>query len=264
MARGDRTSAGFFAATSLWLFGMLGLGLAYHFLTGTPLRSPGLLWQALELVSGWMGLLLPFAAFAGGLRVCRTSGPPSVLVRAGALAALCYGLLAYVLPVARYWAESPSGSAVEARAPSGAETPEGLKARRAYVVEHPPDHYGFSTDDPLVRPPNWLTYLLHLPGLLAVFSLLSAHLGWTVGLLTGSLPPAPRANARLWVGVGSAVGFMALVAGAGSWVREDPANSGLLAAWGPLLLPGAELAVLSALVRYRLGPWRALIRRHRT
>ncbi len=261
MPRQGRASAGFFTATSLWLFGMVGLGLAYHFLRGPPPQPPGQPWWALEMVSGWLGLLLPFAAFAGGLRVHRTVGPHGVLGRALALAALGYALLAYAAPLARYRAEMPAGAAAEASASFGPATPGGLKARRAYVQEHPPERYGFSVEEPLARPPNWFTYLLYQPAFLAAFTLLSALLGWVGGHLTSPLPPAPRASARGLLGVASSVAFMAAVVAAGDWVRLIPANSALLAAWGPLLVPGSELAVLAALLRYRLGPLRSLTRR---
>ena len=249
MPRTSGPTARFYAATALWLLGMLVVGLAYFLLT-SPLRGP---WRVMEEVVVWTGLFVPLAAFAGGLWVHRMAGPASVLARAVLLAAVSFGLLAYGGPLVTYQGDLAAGLDVETRFPFGPEVPGALRDLRAHVEANPPARPGFSTDRPLTHPPNWLTYLLHLPAALAAFSVLSALLGWVAGFVTIMKPPAPRRNARWFLGVALGVAFMVTLMAAGDWVRRDPAHSGVLAAWGPLLVPGVCLAVLAAIVRRRLG-----------
>jgi len=200
----------------------------------------------------WTGLFVPFAAFAGGLRVHRMAGSGSVLARAVLLAVLSYGLLAYSGPAVAYQDRLAAGLEVDVMFPFGPEVPGGLRALRAHVEANPPARSGFSADA-LALPPNWLTYRLHMPAAVAAFSVLSALLGWIAGYLTITWVPAPRRNARWFLGVALGMVFMVTVMAAGAWVRRDPAHSGVLAAWGPLLVPGVCLAVLAAIVRRRLG-----------
>jgi hypothetical protein len=121
------------------------------------------------------------------------------------------------------------------------------------VEAHPPDSFSFQVDRPLQRPPNWLTYLIHGPAAIAAFAVLSALIGWlTAGLTTGLSPPI-RFSARWAIGLASALSFLLVEFAAGDWVRADPSHSGLLAAWGPLVLPLLILVVLRFLAR-RPGP----------
>jgi hypothetical protein len=253
MPKTSGPTARFYAATALWLLGMLAVGLAYFLLTGPAWRPPGGLWRVMEVVVKWAGLFVPFTAFAGGLRVHRMVGSGSVLAWAVLLAVLSYGLLAYAGPVVNYQVRDAAGLEVEGLFPFGPEVPGFLRALRAHVEANPPAKPGFSTDAPLALPPNWLTYRLHMPAAVAAFSVLSALLGWVAGYVTIMKPPAPRRNARWFLGVALGMVFMVTVVAAGDWVRRDPAHSGVLAAWGPLLVPGVCLAVLAAIVRRRLG-----------
>lgn len=253
MPKTSGPTARFYAATALWLLGMLAVALAHFLLTGPAWRSAPGLWRVMEVVVMWTGLFVPFAAFAGGLRVHRMAGSGSVLARALLLAVLSYGLLAYGGPMVKYQEWRAAGLEVDVMFPFGPEVPGGLRALRAHVEASPPARPGFSTDRPLTHPPNWLTYRLHMPAALAAFSVLSALLGWIAGYLTITWVPAPRRNARWFLGVALGMVFMVTVMAAGAWVRGDPAHSGVLAAWGPLLVPGVGLVVFAAVVRRRLG-----------
>ena len=248
MPKTSGPTARFYAATALWLLGMLAVGLAYSRLTN-PLRGP---WRLMEDVVVLAGLFVPFAAFAGGLWVHRMAGPGSVLARAVLLAAVSYGLLAYGGPLVNYQDYLAASLDVETRFPFGPEVPGALRDLRAHVEANPPAKPRFSAGV-LALPPNWLTYRLHMPAAVAAFSVLSALLGWVAGYVTIMKPPAPRRNARWFLGVALGMVFMVTVVAAGDWVRRDPAHSGVLAAWGPLLVPGVCLAVLAAIVRRRLG-----------
>ena len=138
MPKTSGPTARFYAATALWLLGMLVVGLAYFLLT-SPLRGP---WRVMEVVVKWAGLFVPFAAFAGGLWVHRMAGPASVLARALLLAILSYGLLAYGGPLVTYQGDLAAGLDVETRFPFGPEVPGALRDLRARVETTPPRQTG--------------------------------------------------------------------------------------------------------------------------
>lgn len=133
----------------------------------------------------------------------------------------------------------------------GAPTPSQLRARRGIVIATPPETYSFRRDRPFESPPNWLTYRIHSPVVIALFAILGALLGQLVAFLTSGLSPPARRNARWALGLFSALAFFIAEVAGGAWVRLDPGNSGLAGAWLPMLMPLAELALLAFLVRRR-------------
>ena len=232
----------------LWTSGLLLLAVANQVLSlvvdGQGVSAVKVLLQ----VSGWAGLLLPFCAYAGG--VGWYPAHPGGLVKRGlAVTALSYLLLAYGAPIARFHDMRRSGTDVSASFPSGPRTPGGLLVLRSRVQAEPPTVFSFRIDQPLEAPPNWLTYLLHSPAALAVYSLFSILLGYrTAGLTTGLSPPNRR-NARWAVGLALSVVFFVVEAGGGEWVRADPSRPGILGAWLPMVLPLGFLGVFEVVFR---------------
>jgi hypothetical protein len=236
----------------------MALVLAFQLLGSPEPRILQSAWDALHHLATLSGFLLPFAAFVGGLATSPDRSVRGLVARAAALGLLAYVLQAYVSPVAQYEAQLHRGADTAVRFPMGPEIPSALKAQRDWVENHPPDQFSHSTNAPLEAPPNWLTFLLHTPVAMAAFAIFAALLGWVSALLTSGLSPPARANARWALGVLSGVAFMVTQALAGDWVLGSPSASGVLAAWGPLLLPLLELLLLAGLVRRRRGPLHAL------
>ncbi len=247
--------ASFYARTLGWTGGLLALTVLYRVLTGAALDRTGAAWQIVHLLANGTGLLLPFAAFAGGVATHAVLRARGVALRAGLLVLASWALMAFLSPLAQYRSWVSAGMDGAARFPMGVETPFALAALRSSVVSHPPAEYSFSVERPFQAPPNWLTYLIHSPAAIACFALLAALLGWACARLTLHLPPPPRENALWALGVASSVAFMAAVTAAGEWVRLHPSNPAVLAAWGPLLVPLVELGLLAAVLRRwgRLG-----------
>jgi len=115
----------------------------------------------------------------------------------------------------------------------------------------PPGKFSLHIDRPLEQPPNWLTYRIHSPVVIAGFALLAALMGRGLAGLTTGLSPPRRRIARLGLGLAAALAFFLAHAAGGQWVRADPTNPGVLGAWLPLLVPAAGLAVLEGLGRAR-------------
>jgi len=241
---------GFFGLTALWTGGLVALAMVNQ-AAGDILRTGSLHpAELLSQVPAWIGLVLPFAAFAGGLTAAGLS-TSSVVKRAVLLALLSYGLMAYASPRAQYRARASAGVDVAALHPFGPETPEGIRARRSAVEADPPEAFSFRTSRPLERPPNWLTYLLHSSIALAGFAVLSALLGQRARMLTRGLSPPWRRLAHWALGLASGVLFFGVVLGGGEWVRAHPSRSGVLGAWLPLLVPLVALALLEIQRRTR-------------
>lgn len=250
-ARASGHRPGFFRATAYWTVGLVALAALYDLLVGRPVGGPGALWAVLHRLSGWTGLALPFAAFAGGLASGRRSPPGPVALRALIVVAGSIVLTTAVRPLAEYEVSAALGLDVSARYPTGPRTPLGLVALKERVERDPPDQYRFWTDRPLEVPPNWLTYLVIAPLGMALFAILSALLGLLTGQLTAGLPPPRRAHARWAIGLIGGLAFLTLTVFASAWVRRDPSHSALLAASAPLLLPLLELLFLVRLLRRR-------------
>jgi hypothetical protein len=167
------------------------------------------------------------------------------------VALLTYTVTAILDPVVGYATLERRGLAVAAVADLGPSTPAGLLRRRALIVADPPATYSFDIDRPLDRPPNWLTYELHLPAALALVAVLHTLLGLlAAGLSTGLSPPARR-HVRWTLGLAGGIAFFITVSAGAAWVRSDPDVSGVAGAWLPVLIPLVELAVLGLTARRR-------------
>jgi hypothetical protein len=240
---------GFFGWTAIWVVGLLLVNVIHQVSSG--LLDLGL-WGPLEvlfLLPGWAGLLLPYAAFAGGLAAHGTLPVPSVLKRGIVVAMVSYLLLAYGSPLAEYRIYASRETDLAALYPYGPTTPSALLAQRSAAEADPPERYSFRIDRPLEQPPNWLTYLFHSVMAIAFYAVFAALLGQLSGKLTTGLSPPNRRNARWAMGLAGAVGFFLAEAAAGEWVRADPMNSGVLGAWLPMIVPAVEAGLLVALAR---------------
>jgi hypothetical protein len=244
---------GFFGSCALWIAGFLVFAITIH-ATGSLARGAGRdVGQLLYLVPGWIGVLIPFVVFAGGVS-SSTASTVSIVRRAVLVAAASYFLLAYAGPVLKYRVGASSGVDVSAVYPFGPETPGGLLAHRSAVREGQPEEFSFEVGRPMDFPPNWITYLIHSPVALALFTLFSTLLGHRIGRLTTGLSPPVRRDTRWALGVVSGVAFFLGMMGGEGWVQADPAHSAILGAWLPLLIPGAALAITELLIRRREAP----------
>lgn len=247
----------FFLATAIWLACLAALTLSYQVLTELPHQGSWTPWDLAFSLATWVGLLLPYAAFAGGLAAGTSLSPRTLALRGILLAAVAYGLLAYASPIGDYEVRAAADADLAAEFPFGPRTPGALKALRSAIEARSPDDFSFSIERPLERPPNWLTYLLHSVMAISAFAVLGALLGQQAGALTSGLSPPARRNARWALGLLSAVAFFLAEAAGGEWVRADPSNSGILGAWVPLAIPLLELALLTAIRRRNQLPFHA-------
>jgi len=207
----------FFLSTTLWTAGLVTVASVFYVVAGSPPEGAWSVWHAAFRLTAWVGLFLPYASFAGGVAVHASLPQRSVALRAVLLAAISYGLQAYVSPVAEYRDRTSRGGDVVTAFPFGPRTPGGFTALRSAVEADPPARYSFSVDHPLETPPNWLTYLIHSLIVVAGFALLAALLGYQVGFLTSGLSPPARRNARWALGLTTALTFfVAEAAGGGS------------------------------------------------
>ena len=248
----------FFLPVTIWTAGLVALASVYQLLTGFPEGGAPNLWSVAYYFTTMAGLCLPYASFAGGLAVHASLPMRSVVFRAALLASISYGLLAYASPVAEHRQEAAGGGDVVAKFPFGPDTPGGLRALKSAVEADPPARPSFRIDRPLETPPNWLTYLIHSLVVVAGFAILAALRGYQFGFLTSGLSPPARRNARWALGLATALAFFVAEAAGGEWARFDPANSGIVGAWLPLIVPLAELALLTVLVRFRKRRFHAL------
>jgi len=241
----------FFLPVAVWLALLVGLALSHLLLTGA---FGGKSWSGLEiacLLPGWLGLFLPFVAFAGGSAAYSALKPGSLVGRALLLTLISYGLLAFASPLADYRARTAEGANLEAELPLGPLTPATLMELRARAEADPPAEFSFRVGRPYERPPNWLTYLLHSRAAVAFFAVLAVLLGQAAGFLTSGLAPPARRNARWALGLASGIPFFFAVSAGGAWVRSDPSVPGMVGAWLPLMVPAAELAFFWFLLRAR-------------
>jgi hypothetical protein len=193
-------------------------------------------------------LALAFAVAIGGALFARsnTRGGIGALGALAVLASLVYLLAAEIAPRVKYRvAERHAPAAVLARHPFGPDTPANLARQAAYVRVHPPDRYSFSTDEPMLVPPNWLDYLRHVQGVLAGLTVLNGLLAWAVGRRLRTLS-SRRYRWALWtLGLVSAAVFILAEGQAGAAVRHDLSASGALFAWMPLIPWVAALLALA-------------------
>jgi hypothetical protein len=245
--KGYTQRLGFFGWTAAWAVGLVMPTIVHQVFSGLLGGNFWKPWEVLAQFPAWMGMFLPFAAFAGGLTGHAVLSTAEVLKRGLAVALVSYVLLAFASPIVLYLDSRRAGVDVSVVFPFGPNTPRGLLAIRSTVEADPPEAYSFGVEDPLSTPPNWLTYLLHGAVVFAVFSVLSALLGHLAGRLTTGLSPPNRRNARWALGLAGGVAFFIADTIGGEWVRADLSNSGLVGAWLPLVVPLVELGILSLL-----------------
>lgn len=244
----------FLGTVAAWTAGLVALAVVRHGFAGL-LEGDWWRWlQALYFLPGWIGLLLPFAAFAGGVAGHSSLSVRDLVWRAASLVAISYLMLAFLAGIASYSEQARWGTDVEAVFPFGPRTPRGLLAHMEAIEADPPDAFSFRASQPLALPPNWLTYLLQSSAAAAAFAMLSALIGFWGAMVTTGLSPPNRRNARWALGLGSGILFFAAVVAGSEWVRSSPENSGLLGAWLPLLVPLTELALLIWVSRARPAP----------
>ena len=209
-------------------------------------------WMWLAYLAGMLGLMLPFAAFAGGVAI-RGRNAAAGSIGVAALAGLVIGLASCALsegvrPLADYAALADEPDLADLR-PFGPNTPAGKLRQLRFVEANPPEQYmvGHVTR----TPPNRVRLLLHIPLALAVFSVLNCMLGLYASRLTATLRAASRRNGCLAIGLAGGLGFFAAAFAASHPNRDWVAVSGVAAAWLPLAIPLLEAMVFGVLIRYR-------------
>jgi len=246
-SRGPR--APFLRATVLWLVGLVFLGLLFR-VTSTPSFGGGWsAWEILVLLPAWIGVLLPAAAFAGGLAGYGAIAPRAMVLRGAVVAVATYLVLAYAHPIADYRWDASVGRDVSVEQPFGPLTPGALAAMRDSVRASPPAPVSFQSGVPFQRPANWWTLRIHETLAVGAFAFLAVLLGYQVARLTGGLSPPKRRNARWAIGVLSMVLFFVAESRSGVWIRSSPENSGVLGGWAPVAVPVIELLLLTAIAR---------------
>lgn len=231
-----------------WWLALTSLALASLYLSGAQVASLHTGWGLLGATASRLWIVFPFIAFAGGVARSKANGRPGDAAVAVTIATSTLGLIAFVIgvwiaPLAEVEADRAVGLAVELRYPFGAQTPTSLVRHRIAILEEPPEAYGFSVDQPLTHPPNWLTYLIHQPFAVFAFGVLNALLGLLIGWSTTGLSPPKRGQVRWLLGLVAGLLFFLVARLGGQWVRLSPENSGVLAAWLPLVVPLLALAV---------------------
>ena len=74
--------------------GLVGLTLFYQVLAGVPHQGSRSLWDLAYPLAAWVGLLLPYATFAGGLAAFASLSPRSVALRGFLLSIVFMAMLA--------------------------------------------------------------------------------------------------------------------------------------------------------------------------
>lgn len=238
-------------AAIVWALGLLA-AIVVFVTVAVDQPQPWSGWTWLAYLAGMAGLMLPFAAFAGGVAI-RGRNAAAGSIGIAALAGLVIGLASYALsevvrPLADYAALADEPDLADMR-PFGPSTPAGKLRQLSFVEANPPEQYrvGHVTR----TPPNRVRLLLHIPLVLALFSVLNCVLGLCASRLTATLRAASRRNACLAIGLTGGLGFFAAAYAASHPNRDWVAVSGVAAAWLPLAIPLLEAMVLGVIVRYR-------------
>jgi len=245
---GVSLSWAFFRRTVLWMVLLLAVPVSVSLLGSSPEVGDRVAWVWGRRIVSWVGLFLPFAAFAGGIAGSESRGFRRLIGYASVISLLSIVCLGYLAPHLEFREALEDRRDTAQMFPTGPADLFGLWRLRERVVENSPGEFRPSTEHPLRQPPNWIDYLIHSSFALALFAVFGALLGSLTGTLTSGLSPPVRRNARWAIGfLTAALFFLAERAGEG-WVRADPGNSGVLGAWGPMLLPALELAGLYLLI----------------
>lgn len=210
-------------------------------------------------VAGDVGLFLPFLLFSAGTALARVVGLSRRLVGIAVVfgifsASLAYGCSAVLTPMLVHRSLAEQLPDIEEVQPFGPDTPTGLVRNLIFVEQNPPTEFSLGSDLRRHRPPEVLHWELNRPIALAVFGIINLFLGMLAAEATVGLNRPVQWNARLAIGVLGAIAFFVLQEMGSpiqSFLRGDPMGSGVLAAWGPLALPLAEVLVLGYLVRRR-------------
>ncbi len=214
--------------------------------------------ELLRTVVGFVGMLgLPLAAIAGGARGA-TRGSRAGLVLVG----LCVvGAVGYVVETrwatyldhqARVASHRARGN--ETNYPFGPLYPSATRAQLEAVRRSPhPDPFP-SVSDHLRHPANFVVKRIHDPWMFATLTVVNGLIGFYLGLLTQGQRSARRAQILWGAGVASGLAVVVLGQRYTTWVVRDPSHSGVLGAWGPILVPLAALFVLVIVWRHRLEP----------
>lgn len=228
------------------------LPLAVIMMGVTILASPGFmasraLWDFVGLAVERLGFTVPYIAFVTGVAAVKSGRGENpgterrtvarVLMAASLLAITGYTLGSVVDPLLEHRADAERGVDLAKRYPFGPDTPRGLLRLRDAVEASPPAEYSFSANNPMDTPPNWLTYQFHSWIALAFLALPNALLGYLVALLTSDFRPIRRRQARWAAGLGVSLLYLAVGMWISARVRVSPDNSGVFAAWLPLLGP---------------------------
>lgn len=233
----------------MWAVVLAGVPGLYLVFTGFAHAGPGWPGRLVALLSS-LTSVLPFAVFAAAAATrSRAARLVPRLIAVGAFLTLSTG---WIEPALTYRA-NPNLEAQARHAEMGVEgpdTPRNLVARRRWVLDHPPEEYVASVDDPRAVPPNWLALMATAPFALGLFAILNGALG---AMLGRGLPENGRIRRihRLWL-----AGIVLFVT---SWltfhiveriVLSSLAVPGVLGALSLPLVP----AVGIALTRRRLDP----------
>lgn len=223
-----------------WWLGVVVVASVSLYLSAADQDTLWSAWGLLEAVGSSAWLAFPFVAFSGGIAVVayeRVRAVRALLSTTAGLGLVAYSFGALLVPMAERRADAAAGYDIQARYPYGANTPGAVLARRAEIIASSSTEFGFSVEDPMRRPPNWLLYIVHQPIALGVFGIVNALLGLLAGWWTTGLSPPKRRNTRWSLGLGSALVFYLLSTGGAAWVRSDPTHFALLGAWLPLVPP---------------------------
>ena len=242
---------GFFWEVSRWTIILLIVPACAQSLGGSPLGEKWILWEGVYLFTSWVGFFLPFAAFAGGIVGSARLSPVRLAASGLAVSFVSFLLLGFVSPYSEYKSVEQAGLDTAMRFPTGPATIGGLRKLRVEVLEYPAEEFRYSAEHPLDSPPNWIDFRIHMSFVFSLFAILAVFLGAITAGLTSGLSPPARRNVRWAIGLASGVLFFVVEALGGEWARADPLNSGLFAAWGPLLLPALEFGALYLLLLKR-------------
>jgi hypothetical protein len=238
-------------AAAVWTVGLVGAIIAFLTVAvSQPQPWSGQMWFA--QVTGLIGFILPFAAFAGGVAI-RNGKVGGRGTATAALAGLVVGLVGYasaevVSPLADYAALADDPDVAEIR-PFGPRTPAGTLRQLSFLEANPPQAY--RVGDPVRTPPNRVLLLFHVPIAFVAFAVLNCVLGHFVSRLTDALRAPSRRNACLATGLAGGLAFFGAAFLAAHPGRDWVAVSGVAAAWLPLAVPLVEALVLATIIRHR-------------
>lgn len=241
-------------ATIAWTIGLVGAIIVFLTVAvSQPQPWSGQMW--LGQVTGLVGFILPFAAFAGGAAI-REAGFGRRGTVIAALAGLVVGLAGYtsaevVSPLADYAALADDADLAESR-PFGPRTPAGKLRQLSFLEANPPQAY--RVGDPARTPPNRVLFLFHVPIAFVVFAILNCVIGHFISRLTDALRAPSRRNVRLATGLAGGLAFFGAAFLAGHPGRDWVTVSGVAAAWFPLAVPLVEAFVLATIIRHRDSP----------